>query len=140
MMFVAFDLEENQPSCRGKSSCGCRSIVCGSTHFVRNLTAYLNSSGSQLQGAVVLETAMNYNTTENSQKFPRGMQLFFDKVYRQEQSRSFRGDFVAVIGREDDSKLLESLTDHYDLTTGNVWRQCLETMIRINKISKPMLS
>ena len=48
--------------------------VCGSSHFVKNFTAFLNDTGSQLQVAVVMDTTMNYNTTPNSQKFPAGVQ------------------------------------------------------------------
>ena len=118
-MFVAYDLEERQTWC-SNVTCGCYrgSSLCGSRHFVRNFTAYLNSSGGRLQGAVVLETLMNYNTTENSQTFPPRFELAFSTIFNQEKKRSFRGDFLAVIGRQDDGVLLRSFAENYPVTTG----------------------
>ena len=64
--------------------------VCGSSHFVKNFTAFLNDTGNQLQVAVVMDTTMNYNTTPNSQKFPAGVQRGLPALYKFVKENNFR--------------------------------------------------
>ncbi|KAK3751787.1 hypothetical protein QZH41_013256, partial [Actinostola sp. cb2023] len=114
LLFVAFDLEENQ-GCVNQSSCSCSGILCGSGFFVKNLTRHLNGTGVTLQGAFVLDTIMNYNTTPNSQSLPAVVQAVLPTQYAVIQSNQFRGDFLAVIGRKDDDKALATqLVSNFD--------------------------
>lgn len=114
LLFVAFDLEENQLSC-GLANCSCQGISpCGSDYFVQNLTRYLSSTGVGFQGAFVLDTILNHNTTPNSQNFPSSLQLLFSSLYQKVSDNQFKGDFLATIGRtEDDIKLLNAVADAF---------------------------
>ena len=112
LLFVAFDLEENQPFC--PANCSCQGFLCGSNYFVQNLTRYLNSTGVGFQGAFVLDTILNHNTTPNSQKFPNSLQPLFPTLYKKVSDNQFKGDFLAVIGRVvDDLKLINAVTDAF---------------------------
>ena len=111
--FAAFDLEENQPSCSAQVNCPCAGILCGSDYFVQNFSRYLNSTGANFQGAFNLETILNHNTTPNSQKLPANIQSVFPLLYQQISNNSFRGDFLAVIGRPNDVELTSSLTSAF---------------------------
>lgn len=119
LLFVAFDLEEWQPSpsnttCSISRNCSCSGGLCGSDYFVQNLTQYLNNTGAGFQGAIVLETILNYNSTPHSQNFPRGFDLIFGQVHQQISKSNFKGDFLAVIGREaDDKRLIDGITSAY---------------------------
>lgn len=55
IMFVAFDFEEYTSQCND--------ITCGSRIFVRNLTKHLQHSGGTVNGALVLETILNHNSS-----------------------------------------------------------------------------
>ncbi|KAK3727500.1 hypothetical protein QZH41_018366, partial [Actinostola sp. cb2023] len=114
LLFVAFDLEENQ-ACANLSSCSCSGTLCGSGFFVKNLTRQLNGTGGTLQGAFILETIMNYNTIPNSQNLPDLVKKYLPTEYGKIQSNQFRGDFLAVIGRKDDDKALATwLVSNFD--------------------------
>ncbi|KAK3727499.1 hypothetical protein QZH41_018365 [Actinostola sp. cb2023] len=114
LLFVAFDLEENQ-GCVNQSSCSCSGAQCGSGFFVKNLTRQLNGTGVTLQGAFILETIMNYNTTPNSQYLPENFTSDFRTVYEKIQRNQFRGDFLALIARKDDDKeLVTQLVSNFD--------------------------
>jgi len=68
-----------------------------------------------LQGAFVLETIMNYNTTPNSQYLPGVVKMYLSTEYGKIESNQFRGDFLAVIGRKDDDKALATwLISNFD--------------------------
>jgi len=112
---VAFDLEETQPtynvSCSGSGNCSCPSGKCGSGFFVKNLTQHLKSTGAGFQGALILETILNYNNTPHSQVFPKELKNFLMKAYTEISQNMFRGDFLALIGRSaDDGKLLSTIS------------------------------
>ena len=78
------------------------------------MTQYLNNTGAGFQGAIVLETILNYNSTPHSQNFPRGFDLIFGQVHQQISKNNFKGDFLAVIGREaDDKRLIDGITSAY---------------------------
>ncbi|XP_022789200.1 uncharacterized protein LOC111328920 isoform X2 [Stylophora pistillata] len=118
LLFVAFDLEENQltvnTSCFMSGHCPCVGGKCGSHYFVQNFTQYLNNSGAGFQGAIVLETILNYNTTPNSQVFPDGLKNFFGETYRKISQNQFKGDFLALIGRSTyDRRLIDGITNSY---------------------------
>ena len=109
---MAFDLQEDQPGRSGKHSCP--GALCGSGYFVLNLTQYLNNTGTGFQGAVILETVLNYNETTNSQKLPARFEVGFPKQYQQVSQNQFRGDFLAVIGRApEDAQLISGITNAF---------------------------
>lgn len=111
--FAAFDLEENQPSCSAVN-CACTGGLCGSGYFVQNLSRYLNSTGANFQGAFILETILNHNTTPHSQDLPSSIQSAFPQLYETISNNSFRGDFLAVIGRLlNDNELMDRITDAF---------------------------
>nr|XP_006811327.1 PREDICTED: uncharacterized protein LOC102803314 [Saccoglossus kowalevskii] len=103
IIFVAFDLEENQPDAGG---------LLGSKHFVNEwLAPFLeNDDGttSTFLGSIVLEMIMNYDDTPNSQLVPKGFDVLYPDEYEVLASRNFTGDFITLIGREDDDALLLS--------------------------------
>ena len=102
LLFVAFDLEES----------GLR----GSGYFVQNFTRYLNSSGAGFQGAFILETILNHNTTPNSQELPPGLKQIFPQLYKYVSvDNEFKGDFLAVIGRlvTSDNELMNGITNAF---------------------------
>ena len=113
LLFVAFDLQETQRTgCSGK--CSCPGALCGSGNFVQNLIQYLNNTGAGFQGAVILETVLNYNDTPNTQTLPWGFSVGFPKQYQQLSQNQFRGDFLAVIGRApDDAQLVSGITNAF---------------------------
>jgi hypothetical protein len=69
---------------------------------------YLDSTKANLQGAYVLDVVMNYNTTPNSQVFPRGSETILPKEYKWIENDQFRGDWLAVMGREKDDSVLRN--------------------------------
>ena len=118
LLFVAFDLEERQPtsnvSCSGSGNCSCPAGLCGSGYFVQNLTEYLNTTGSSFQGAVILDTVLNYDDTPNSQKLPAGFSIGFPEEHEEVSQNQFRGDFLVVIGRaQDDAQLVSGITNSF---------------------------
>nr|XP_006811326.1 PREDICTED: probable leucine aminopeptidase MCYG_03459-like [Saccoglossus kowalevskii] len=97
IIFVAFDFGEKDQL--------------GSFNFVHNwLPTFLSNSdgtNSTFMGAIIMDCVMNYNNTENSQHFPLTFSLAFPELYFALQSENFKGNFLAVVGREhDDSPLL----------------------------------
>lgn len=115
-MFVAFDLQELQRElkCRRSGNCSCPGALCGSSYYVQNLTEYLKGTGSGFQGAIILETVLNYNDTAKSQIMPRGFRYSFQTQYHQMSKNQFRGDFLAVIGRlQDDAQLVSGITSAF---------------------------
>jgi len=115
---VAFDLEESQPtfnvSCSSSGNFSCPTGLCGSGNFVQNLTEYLNNTGSRLQGAIILDTVLNYNDTPNSQMVPTGFNLGFPQQYQEVSQNQFKGDFLTVIGRApDDVQLVSGITNAF---------------------------
>ena len=113
---MAFDLHERQPLCLGSVNCPCTSGsgLCGSNFFVQNLTQYLNNTGAGFQGAVILETVLNYNNTPNSQILPAGFEQGFPQQYQEVSQNQFKGDFLVVSGRaQDDGQLISAVTNAF---------------------------
>ena len=111
---MAFDLEEFQPLCPLQGNCSCLGGLCGSGHFVQNFSTFLNSSGVGFQGALILETILNHNTTPNSQDIPPGLQRVLPTVYNEVAKNNFTGDFLAVIGRlANDEGLIKGITNAF---------------------------
>lgn len=115
---MAFDLEERQPttnvSCSGSGNCSCPGGLCGSGYFVQNLTEYLKSTGSSFQGAIILDTVLNYDDTPNSQNLPAGFSFGFPQQYEEVSQNQFRGDFLVVIARaQDDAQLASRIKNSF---------------------------
>ncbi|XP_070564078.1 uncharacterized protein [Ptychodera flava] len=112
ILFVAFDLEENQNT-------GCNDfhdICIGSYHFVNDwlepVLKINQTTRSQFQGAMVMETVLNYNKIDNSQQFPEEIIQHFPDVARNIISRNYRGDFLTVIGRQTDAVFSAKFVQH----------------------------
>lgn len=123
MLFVAFDLEERQPACPAQVNCACPGRPCGSNHFVQNFSRYLNNTRANFQGAFILETTLNYNTTPDSQDLPPNITQFFPQVLQEVESNLFRGDFLAVMGRLlNDNELMNDMTNAFNGTGKFIYR------------------
>ena len=116
---MAFDFEEweNCNDTTNYPNCACGKIDCGSRAFVANFTRFYNGSfksNGKLQGAIIMDTVMNYNNTPNSQILPLSTKHLLPEVYGQIKADGFRGDFLAVAGRmEDDAALMNAFWYHY---------------------------
>ena len=72
------------------------------------------STGAGFQGAFILETVLNHNSTNHSQIFPAGLKNYLGQAYTEISQNMFRGDFLAFIGRTaDDRKLLSAVSDTF---------------------------
>ena len=116
---MAFDFEEWE-DCSDTTNypkCACGEIDCGSRAFVANFTRFYNGSlksNGKLQGAIIMDTVMNYNNTPNSQILPPSTEKLLPEVYGQIKADGFRGDFLAVAGRSvDDAALMNAFWYHY---------------------------
>jgi hypothetical protein len=68
----------------------------------------------QLQGAIIMDTMMNYNSTPNSQTVDPILKKFFPKQYKNITGNEKRGDFLLAAGRyNDDAQLLNTLFYNY---------------------------
>ena len=120
ILFVAFDFEEweNCTNTMLNPKCACGEIDCGSRAFVANLTRFYNgslNSNGKLQGAIIMDTVMNYNDTPNSQILPPDTEKLLPEVYGQIKADKFRGNFLSVVGRRvDDAALMNSFWFHYN--------------------------
>ena len=85
--------------------------------FCRKPHAFLQrvfKSNGRLQGAIIMDTVMNYNNTPNSQSLPHLTQQYFPEVYGQIEADGFRGNFLSVVGREvDDAVLMDTFWYYY---------------------------
>ena len=120
VLFVAFDFEEWE-DCSNKTlypHCACGQIDCGSRAFVANLSRFYNGSShsnGKLQGAIIMDTVMNYNSTPHSQILSFITREVFPGIYNQIREDSFRGNFLSVVGRVvDDVALTVSFWYHYN--------------------------
>ena len=119
ILFVAFDFEEWE-DCNNTAlypKCACSKIDCGSRAFVANLTGFYNgslNSNGNLQGAIIMDTVMNYNDTPNSQVLPLLTDKLLPEVFNQVKADEFRGNFLSVVGRQvDDRALMDAFWYHY---------------------------
>ncbi|KAK3702957.1 hypothetical protein QZH41_012403, partial [Actinostola sp. cb2023] len=118
IMFVAFDMKECQ-QCRFSDHYRC---ICsfGSRNFIKNFTQHIgtNKTRGQLQGAVILDSIMNFDWRANKQSFPYEIKTLLDQSVRQtvdkiERSGN-RGNFVLAVGRNNgDGYLLGNFTKYY---------------------------
>lgn len=87
---------------------------------MRNLTQFTDGSLSSfglIQGAIIMDTVMNYNTTPNSQRLPAIIKRFLPETYNELKADQFRGDFLTLVGRQvDDRALMNLFFYHYSQT------------------------
>ena len=87
---------------------------------MKNLTKFYTGSLSSVgtvQGAIIMDTVMNYNTTPNSQTLPAMTEQLLPEVYNQIKADKFRGDFLTIVGRQvDDRALMDLFLFHYSQT------------------------
>ena len=122
ILFVAFDFEEWE-ECRLTSlypNCACKRIDCGSRAFVANLTRVYSGklqSNGELQGAIIMDTVLNYNDTPNSQILPLIANMLIPDIFNQIKEEKFRGNFLAVAGRQVDDRALMNAFRYYYMKT-----------------------
>lgn len=116
---MAFDFEEWEDcnDTRSNPNCSCGKIDCGSRAFVANLTRFYNGSlksNGKLQGAIIMDTVMNYNNTPDSQSLPHLTKQLLSEVYGQIEADGFRGNFLSVVGRQvSDAVLMDTFWYYY---------------------------
>ena len=144
VLFVAFDFEEWE-DCSNKTlypNCACGQIDCGSRAFVANFSRFYNGSlhsNGKLQGAIIMDTVMNYNSTPHSQILPFPIRKIFPEIYNQIREDKFRGNFLSVVGRVvDDVELTVSFWYHYNqaksgknLDLGSIRHLCARKSLNI---------
>ncbi|XP_068684343.1 uncharacterized protein [Montipora foliosa] len=116
ILFVAFDFEEWEDCSKALYRCACDRIGCGSRAYVANFTRFYSgslSSNGNLLGAIIMDTVMNYNSTPYSQILPGGTRKLLPEVYNQIKKDQFRGDFLAVIGRQGFERILMYQFQYY---------------------------
>ena len=87
----------------------------GTVRAQRLFCPKLNNTGSSFQGAIILDTVLNYNDAPNSQRLPVGFNVAFSQQYQQVSQNQFRGDFLSVIGRlQDDTQLVSGITNVFE--------------------------
>ena len=62
-----------------------------------------------------MDTVVNYNNTPNSQIVPPLTERVFPEIYAQIKADEFRGNFLSVVGRQDnDTALMDAFRYHYN--------------------------
>ena len=112
IVFVAFDQAQ---------TCTCHNFTCcyqGSQAFIKQFTDELGLNKGQIEGAVILDSIMNFDRTPNIQNLTvldQITDLSIRNVIKQIQRDGNRGDFLMAIGRQDgDNELLKNLTKYYN--------------------------
>ncbi|XP_078589487.1 uncharacterized protein LOC144869827 isoform X2 [Branchiostoma floridae x Branchiostoma japonicum] len=116
IIFVAFDNEEVPiiPSHASERPCD---IGRGADDFVCSwLLPFLNSTGrpAEFQGIFMLETIMNYDIRPNVQNLPLGFQIFFPTLYQELQATNFIGNFITLIRKPEEERLVASLEQTWE--------------------------
>jgi len=115
ILFVAFDFEEQ---------------YAGSKDFVNNwmipkLTQKFPNQLSQFQGAIILDTIMNFNNTPNAQTTPEDFSVAFPSQADQIKANDFKGDFLFMVSRdinEPETQLANQLRQKFvSMATGKSW-------------------
>ena len=98
-MLVAWDYEEEG--------------LLGSEAFVNDfLLPKINRSHYESLGSMSIDTNLNYNEENDTQRLPDGLQMVFPEVYTELQKNGFKGDFQPIIVRADDVSLGEETARH----------------------------
>ncbi|XP_077981070.1 uncharacterized protein LOC144436214 isoform X2 [Glandiceps talaboti] len=106
ILFAAFDLKENDEAT-------CKNGTCGSNEFVNNwLKTYLADNSAKFQGAIILDTIMNYDNTETSQNsFLTGDE--FVSFNEEMTTNKMKGNFLFCTSRSADSQLTDAVVEQW---------------------------
>jgi len=87
VLFVAFDKEENGSQ--------------GSHEFVRGYLVkhFQENNWPEFQGAIIMDTLLNYNATENSQFVPHDWKKEAPHTYDAIKEDGFKGNFLSIVYR-----------------------------------------
>jgi len=103
VIFVAFDKEEVGSQ--------------GSHEFIRGFlvpTVFKGSGWPEFQGAIIMDTIMNYNTSSGSQLMP---EAWLERTGAEEENEA-RGDFISLLSRSGPEKVLAgALESHWNSLT-----------------------
>ncbi|XP_023335294.1 uncharacterized protein LOC111706611 [Eurytemora carolleeae] len=102
IFFVAFDKEENGSQ--------------GSHEFLRGfLINHFNvSHWPEFQGAIIMDSIINFNGTKNSQIIPTDWRNEVPSTLEQVASNEFRGDFLSIFYRKEPEGLLANLVKQHN--------------------------
>jgi hypothetical protein len=139
-MFVAFDFEEWENKTLPDSAC--TKLGCGSRDFVANFSQYYNkfpnmsnAQFGQLQGVIIMDTMMNYNSNPNSQDLVPKIKKFFPEVYHNITANDKRGDFLVAVGRKtNDNELLNTFSHYYKKQQTKGTKDTFSTKILLHSI------
>ena len=119
VIFVAFDKEEVGSQ--------------GSHEFVRSYLVpkyFKGKKWPEFQGAIILDTLMNFNVTKGSQTFP---EVWRDKIsgdaYEETKAEEFQGNFIALISREGPERELADLIEKH-------WNKLADDKFYLEQVDK----
>ncbi|XP_077990188.1 uncharacterized protein LOC144444583 isoform X2 [Glandiceps talaboti] len=127
ILFVAFDYTEYTISWAGDPCYW--DVPCGSQRFVDDwlITFMAERNYPQFQGALIADTLMNWDSSENSQALPGGFNILFGDPYNSIQTNDFRGDFLFLYSRPRDNILTDTFTWSYNDQSNSSFR--LESVV-----------
>ncbi|XP_078595927.1 uncharacterized protein LOC144872999 [Branchiostoma floridae x Branchiostoma japonicum] len=120
VIFAAFDFEVHEQA--SLEHAACHGVGCGSANYLKELLIpYIKSLGissSDFQGAFVLDSVMNFNSTEDSQRIPDEERFKeapgFQEAYTRIEADGNKGDFIALVGRNFDSSLYQTFISAWE--------------------------
>ncbi|XP_066284105.1 uncharacterized protein [Branchiostoma lanceolatum] len=120
VIFAAFDFEVQEHATLDQAAC--HNAGCGSAKYMKELLIpYIKSLGissNDFQGAFVLDSVMNFNSTEDSQRIPDEERFKeapgFQEAYTRIKADGNKGDFIALVGRNFDSPLYQTFISAWE--------------------------
>ncbi|XP_078676536.1 uncharacterized protein LOC144913625 isoform X1 [Branchiostoma floridae x Branchiostoma belcheri] len=131
VIFAAFDFEVKESATLDHAAC--HNAGCGSAKYLKELLIpYIKSLGissNDFQGAFVLDSVMNFNSTEDSQRLPEEERFKetpgLQEAYTRVQADGSRGDFIALVGRNFDSPLYQKYISAWEALPDNRFKNQL---------------
>ncbi|XP_019645848.1 PREDICTED: uncharacterized protein LOC109486460 [Branchiostoma belcheri] len=131
VVFAAFDFEVKESATLDHAAC--HNAGCGSAKYLKELLIpYIKSLGissNDFQGAFVLDSVMNFNSTEDSQRLPEEERFKeapgLQEAYTRIQADGSRGDFIALVGRNFDSPLYQKFISAWEALPDNRFKNQL---------------
>ncbi|CAH1265275.1 Hypp3150 [Branchiostoma lanceolatum] len=120
VIFAAFDFEVQEHATLDQAAC--HNAGCGSAKYMKELLIpYIKSLGissNDFQGAFVLDSVLNFNSTEDSQRIPDEERFKeapgFQEAYTRIKADGNKGDFIALVGRNFDSPLYQTFISAWE--------------------------
>lgn len=111
IIFVAFDSEET----------GCL----GSLEFIRSflIPDFIDKFGNQIQGAIVIDTVLNWDDRPGSQEVPDAWHKIVPNVAKEIEANEYKGDFLAIVSRKHvagEAKMAKLFRKYYASLKGRV--------------------